>query len=91
MDSLDGVLRLFGLVFGWPLAVFRRWIDRQPDRDPSQISITGEIWAACAWGHVDALRPDPAGLADLQVKTITVGPHEPTGPERPRPGIAVLP
>ena len=38
MDLLDGVLRLFGLVFGWPLAVFRRWIDRQPDRDPSQIS-----------------------------------------------------
>ena len=42
MDSLEGVLRLVGLVlgwlFGWPLAVFRRWIDRQPDRDPSQIS-----------------------------------------------------
>ena len=41
MDLLEGVLRLFGLVFGgvgWPLAVFRRWIDRQPDRDPSQIS-----------------------------------------------------
>ncbi len=42
MDLLEGVLRLLGLIlgwlFGWPLAVFRRWIDRQPDRDPSQIS-----------------------------------------------------
>jgi hypothetical protein len=42
VDSLEGVLRLVGLVlgwlFGWPLAVFRRWLDRQPDRDPSQIS-----------------------------------------------------
>ncbi len=30
-----------GLIFGWlswPLGVFRRWLDRQPDRDPSQIS-----------------------------------------------------
>jgi hypothetical protein len=43
VDLLEGVLRLFGLIlgwlFGWPLAVFRRWIDRQPDRDPSQISL----------------------------------------------------
>lgn len=42
MDSLEGVLRLAGLVlgwlFGWPLAVFRRWLDRQPDPGPSQIS-----------------------------------------------------
>lgn len=38
MDSLDGILRLFGLIFGWPLALFRRWLDRQPHRDPSQIS-----------------------------------------------------
>ncbi|MEH2519697.1 hypothetical protein V1279_005270 [Bradyrhizobium sp. AZCC 1610] len=38
MDSLDGVLRLFGLIFGWPLGVFRRWLDRQPHRNPSQIS-----------------------------------------------------
>ena len=42
MDFLEGVLRLVGLIFGWlfglPLAVFRRWRDRQPDRDPSQIS-----------------------------------------------------
>jgi len=42
VDSLEGILRLIGLIFGWlfgwPLAVFRRWLDRQPDRDPSQIS-----------------------------------------------------
>ncbi|OCK58935.1 hypothetical protein [Bradyrhizobium sp. LMTR 3] len=38
MDSLEGALRLFGLIFGWPLSVFRRWLDRQPHRDPSQIS-----------------------------------------------------
>ena len=42
MDSLEGVLRFVGLIlgwlFGWPLGVFRRWLDRQPDRDPSQIS-----------------------------------------------------
>ena len=42
MDFLEGVLRLVGLIFGWlfglPLAVFRRWLDRQPNRDPSQIS-----------------------------------------------------
>jgi hypothetical protein len=25
-------------LLGWPLALFRRWLDRQPDRDPSQIS-----------------------------------------------------
>ncbi|KRR01938.1 hypothetical protein CQ12_27245 [Bradyrhizobium jicamae] len=42
MDSLEGALRLVGLIFGWlfgwPLQLFRRWLDRQPDRDPSQIS-----------------------------------------------------
>ncbi|KRR09405.1 hypothetical protein [Bradyrhizobium valentinum] len=42
MDFLEGVVRLAGLIlgwlFGWPLHLFRRWMDRQPDRDPSQIS-----------------------------------------------------
>jgi hypothetical protein len=42
VDLPEGVLRLVGRIlgwlFGWPLAVFRRWLDRQPDRDPSQIS-----------------------------------------------------
>jgi hypothetical protein len=26
---------LLGLIIGWPLAQFRKWADRQPDRDPS--------------------------------------------------------
>jgi hypothetical protein len=43
VDLPEGFLRLVGLIlgwlFGWPLSVFRRWIDRQPDRDPSQISL----------------------------------------------------
>ncbi|KRR08531.1 hypothetical protein [Bradyrhizobium valentinum] len=76
MDLLEGVLRLFGLIFGWlfgwPLAVFRRWIDRQPDRDPSQISRLEKFGRAYAWGILDALRPHPAGLADLQVRTANV-------------------
>jgi hypothetical protein len=42
MDLPEGVVRLIGLIFGrlfgWPLGVFRRWLARQPDRDPSQIS-----------------------------------------------------
>lgn len=42
MDLLEGILRLLGLIlgwlFGWPLRVFRRWLDRLPDRDPSQIT-----------------------------------------------------
>ena len=38
MDWLEGVLRLLGWMFGWLLGRFRRWLDRQPDRDPSQIS-----------------------------------------------------
>ena len=42
MDLPEGILRLLGLIanwlFGWPLGVFRRWLERQPDRDPSQIS-----------------------------------------------------
>jgi hypothetical protein len=42
VDLPEGVLRLLRLIlgwlFGWPLSVFRRWLDRQPDRDPSQIS-----------------------------------------------------
>jgi hypothetical protein len=42
MEALEGVLRIFGLIvgwlFGWPQGVFRRWLDRQPHRNPSQIS-----------------------------------------------------
>jgi hypothetical protein len=42
VDLPEGVFRLAGLalswLFGWPLRAFRRWVDRPPDRDPSQIS-----------------------------------------------------
>ena len=42
MDAPEGVVSLvaliLGWVFGWPIYLFKRWIDRQPDRDPSQIS-----------------------------------------------------
>lgn len=47
MEILEGVLRLAGIVlgwiFGWPLSRFRWWLDRQPDRDPSQISSLHKI------------------------------------------------
>jgi hypothetical protein len=72
VDSLDSVLRLFGLIFGWlfgwPLGVFRRWLDRQPHRDPSQISSL-EKFGRLMLGV-------PAGLADLQVKTATGSRHD---------------
>jgi hypothetical protein len=55
-------LDLLGLIFGWPLRWFRRWLDQQPDREPSQISslhkcgrlalgmsISLSILAALAW------------------------------------------
>lgn len=38
MDLLEGILHLFAEFFGWLLRGFRRWLDRLPDRDPSQIS-----------------------------------------------------
>ena len=42
MEALEGILRLAGWLLlellGWPIALFRRWLDRQTDRDPSQIS-----------------------------------------------------
>ena len=38
MDLLEGILQLLGGFFGWLLHTFRRWLDRLPDRDPSQIS-----------------------------------------------------
>jgi hypothetical protein len=33
-----GLFHLVGLAFGWPLRLFRRWLDQQPHREPSQIS-----------------------------------------------------
>lgn len=38
MELIEGVLHLLGIVFGWPLRLFRHWLDRLPDRDPSRIS-----------------------------------------------------
>jgi len=42
VEALEGILRLAGWLLlellGWPIALFRRWLDRQTDRDPSQIS-----------------------------------------------------
>ena len=47
MDALEGVVRLvaliLGWVFGWPIYLFKRWLDRQPDRDPSQISTLQKV------------------------------------------------
>ena len=60
--ELDGVFYVLGLIFGWPLRWFRRWLDQQPDRQASQISglhkggrlalgmsISLSILAALAW------------------------------------------
>jgi hypothetical protein len=38
MELLEDILHLFAEFFGWLLRRFRRWLDRLPDRDPSQIS-----------------------------------------------------
>jgi hypothetical protein len=29
---------LLEIIFGWPLRRFQRWLDRQPYRDPSQLT-----------------------------------------------------
>jgi hypothetical protein len=39
MDGLVELLLYVVLsILGWPIRVFRRWLDRQPHRGPSQIS-----------------------------------------------------
>jgi hypothetical protein len=38
VQFLEAIFYLVGLIFGWPLRKFIRWLDRQPHRDPSQIS-----------------------------------------------------
>jgi hypothetical protein len=43
LELLEGLLHVLGWVFGWPLRLFRRWLDRQPDRDPSRISTLHKI------------------------------------------------
>ncbi|MGC2780155.1 MAG: hypothetical protein WA418_31395 [Bradyrhizobium sp.] len=35
MELSDGLV-VIGAIVGWPLRRFRSWLDRQPDRDPSQ-------------------------------------------------------
>jgi hypothetical protein len=35
---LEALIYLVSSLIGWPLQRFRRWLDRQPDRDPSQLS-----------------------------------------------------
>jgi hypothetical protein len=39
----EGILYLILLILGWPMRAFRRWLDRQPHRDPSQISTLHKI------------------------------------------------
>jgi hypothetical protein len=34
--ELDGIFYVLGLIFGWPLRWFKRWLDQQPDRDVSR-------------------------------------------------------
>ncbi|MHC2333811.1 hypothetical protein [Bradyrhizobium sp. USDA 4454] len=43
MEALDGLLFLFGSILGLPLRWIGRWLDRQPHRDPSQISTLHKI------------------------------------------------
>ena len=43
MQLLEGLFYAIGMVFGWPLRLFKRWLDRQPHRDPSQISTLDKI------------------------------------------------
>ena len=43
MEALDGILFLLASILGWPIRWIGRWLDRQPYRDPSQISILHKI------------------------------------------------
>lgn len=43
VELLEGLFYLIGWAFGWPLRLFKPWLDRQPDRDPSQISTLHKI------------------------------------------------
>ena len=43
LQLLEFLLHVIGSVLGWPLRLFRRWADWQPDRDPSQISTLHRI------------------------------------------------
>jgi len=41
--ALEAIFYLVGSILGWPIRAFRRWLDRQPHRDPSQISTLHKI------------------------------------------------
>ncbi|WP_194460681.1 hypothetical protein [Bradyrhizobium sp. CCBAU 53421] len=43
MEALDGILYLLASILGLPVRRFGRWLDRQPHRDPSQISTLHKI------------------------------------------------
>jgi hypothetical protein len=38
VELIEVLLRAVAIVLDWPLRLFRRWLDRQPHREPSQIS-----------------------------------------------------
>jgi len=40
---VEAIFYIFGSIFGWPIRAFQRWLDRQPHRDPSQISTLHRI------------------------------------------------
>jgi hypothetical protein len=40
---LEAIFYIVGSILGWPLRAFRRWLDRQPHREPSQISTLHKI------------------------------------------------
>jgi hypothetical protein len=39
----EGLLYLILSILGWPIRAFHRWLDRQPHRYPSQISMPHKI------------------------------------------------
>jgi hypothetical protein len=44
MDGLVELLLYVVLsILGWPIRAFHRWLDRQPHRDPSQISTLHKV------------------------------------------------
>jgi hypothetical protein len=43
MDDLGGLLYVVLSILGWPIRAFQRWLDRQPHRDPSQISTLHKV------------------------------------------------
>jgi hypothetical protein len=38
MEIIEALIRLVLVVVGWPLRLLRRSVDRQPHRDPSQMT-----------------------------------------------------